>query len=176
MNVLADYGGQEGSTQQVEHGSAASRREYDRHIAEWLGNGRSGPVAPGKADADSSGLTVVELIDRYWQHVQTYYRKADGSPTSEVENFRQALRPLLRLYGHTRAADFSPLCLKALRGAMKLISDHRNKLDQLASALLRNEVLERKDIDRIMEGVPRFHRSLGQGLRVVAAARTDVGK
>ena len=61
-------------------------------------------------------------------------------------------------------------------GAMKLISDHRNKLDQLASALLRNEVLERKDIDRIMEGVPRFHRSPGQGLRVVAAARTDAGR
>ena len=66
--------------------------------------------------------------------------------------------------------------LEALRGAMKLISDHRNKLDQLASALLRNEVLERKDIDRIMEGVPRFHRSPGQGLRVVAAARTDIAK
>ena len=60
---------------------------------------------------------------------------------------------------------------EALRGAMKLISDHRTKLDQLAGALLRNEVLERKDIDRIMEGVPRFRRaSPGQGLRVVAAA------
>ena len=65
---------------------------------------------------------------------------------------------------------------EALRGAMKLISDHRNKLDQLASALLRNEVLERKDIDRIMEGVPRFHRSPGQGLRVVAASRTDTAR
>jgi cell division protease FtsH len=62
---------------------------------------------------------------------------------------------------------------EAMRGAMKLISDHRPKLDQLASALLRNEVLERKDIDRIMEGVPRFHRSPGQGLRVVAAARAE---
>src|SRR5213078_3617797 len=56
---------------------------------------------------------------------------------------------------------------EALRGAMKLIVDHRTKLDQLAGALLRNEVLERRDIDRIMEGVPRFHRSPGQGLRVV---------
>src|SRR5829696_2428099 len=65
---------------------------------------------------------------------------------------------------------------EALRGAMKLISDHRSKLDQLASALLRNEVLERKDIDRIMEGVPRFHRSPGQGLRVVAAARADAAR
>ena len=62
---------------------------------------------------------------------------------------------------------------EALRGAMRLITEHRAKLDQLAGALLRNEVLERRDIDRIMEGVPRFHRSPGQGLRVVAATRTD---
>jgi cell division protease FtsH len=62
---------------------------------------------------------------------------------------------------------------EALRGAMRLITDHRTKLDQLAGALLRNEVLERRDIDRIMEGVPRFHRTPGQGLRVVAAARGE---
>src|SRR3954447_4588955 len=62
---------------------------------------------------------------------------------------------------------------EAMRGAVRLITDHRSKLDQLASALLRNEVLERKDIDRIMEGVPRFHRSPGEGLRVVAATRTS---
>jgi cell division protease FtsH len=62
---------------------------------------------------------------------------------------------------------------EALRGAMRLITDHRAKLDQLAGALLRNEVLERRDIDRIMEGVPKFHRAPGQGLRVVAAAPLD---
>src|SRR4051795_13041005 len=60
---------------------------------------------------------------------------------------------------------------EAMRGAVRLITDHRSKLDQLATALLRNEVLERGDIDRIMEGVPRFHRSPGEGLRVVAATR-----
>jgi cell division protease FtsH len=65
---------------------------------------------------------------------------------------------------------------EALRGAMRLITDHRTKLDQLAGALLRNEVLERRDIDRIMEGVPRFHRSPGQGLRVVAATRRDASR
>ena len=62
---------------------------------------------------------------------------------------------------------------EALRGALRLITEHRVKLDQLAGALLRNEVLERRDIDRIMEGVPRFHRSPGQGLRVVAASRAS---
>jgi cell division protease FtsH len=54
---------------------------------------------------------------------------------------------------------------QAMRAAARLITEHREKLDGLAGAMLRNEVLERGDIDRIMDGVPR--------LRVVAARRTD---
>ena len=57
---------------------------------------------------------------------------------------------------------------EAMRGAVELILDHRQKLDELAVELLENEVLERDDIERIMSGIPRFHRSPGQGLRVVA--------
>ena len=63
---------------------------------------------------------------------------------------------------------------EAMRG--RGAADHRaprTSSTQLANALLRNEVLERKDIDRIMEGVPRFHRSPGEGLRVVAATRSS---
>src|SRR5829696_6537568 len=57
---------------------------------------------------------------------------------------------------------------EAKRAAARLISEHRDKLDEMAAALLRNEVLERADIDRIMAGTPRFRRGAG-GLRVVAA-------
>ena len=58
---------------------------------------------------------------------------------------------------------------EAKRAAARLISAHRDKLDEMASELLRNEVLDRADIDRIMAGTPRFRRGAG-GLRVVAAA------
>ncbi len=58
---------------------------------------------------------------------------------------------------------------EAMRGAVRLITEHRDELDQLAHALLRDEVLDRGDIDRIMGDVPRLHRSPGRGLRVVAA-------
>jgi cell division protease FtsH len=61
---------------------------------------------------------------------------------------------------------------EAMRMAVRLITDHRAQLDQLAHALLRNEVLERADIDRVMDGIPRFHRSPGHGLRMVAAQAT----
>jgi cell division protease FtsH len=57
---------------------------------------------------------------------------------------------------------------EAKRAAGRLISEHRDKLDELATALLRNEVLERADIERIMAGTRRFRRGAG-GLRVVAA-------
>jgi cell division protease FtsH len=57
---------------------------------------------------------------------------------------------------------------EAKRAATKLIVDHRDKLDELAAQLLRNEVLERGDIERIMAGTARFRRGAG-GLRVVAA-------
>src|SRR5687767_5026901 len=56
---------------------------------------------------------------------------------------------------------------EAKRSAARLIVEHRDKLDEMAAALLRNEVLERADIDRIMAGTPRFRRA-GSGLRVVA--------
>jgi cell division protease FtsH len=64
---------------------------------------------------------------------------------------------------------------EAMRSAVRIITEHREKLDNLAGALLRNEVLERREIDRIMEGVPRFYRSPGQGLRVVASRTNAPG-
>jgi cell division protease FtsH len=57
---------------------------------------------------------------------------------------------------------------EAKRSAGRLIVEHRDKLDEMAGELLRNEVLERADIDRIMADTPRFKRA-GTGLRVVAA-------
>ena len=61
---------------------------------------------------------------------------------------------------------------EAMRGAAKLIVEHRDKLDELARSLLENEVLERGDIDRIMDGTPRLERTRGNGLRVVAIEPT----
>lgn len=88
-----------------------SRRRYDVAIAEWLAAGRSLPVAP-------EALTLAELLDRYWRHVTAFYRHADGSPTSEANNVRQALRPLRHLYEQEPVAEFTPRKLKAVRQRM----------------------------------------------------------
>jgi ATP-dependent Zn protease len=65
-----------------------------------------------------------------------------------------------------RDAEQQHLADEAMRRASRLLSEHRSQLDQLAAALLRQEVLERPDIERIMAGVERRD---GRGLRVAAA-------
>jgi cell division protease FtsH len=52
-----------------------------------------------------------------------------------------------------RDEEVRELADEAFRGALSIISTHRPKLDELATTLLANEVLERPDIDRIMRGV-----------------------
>lgn len=89
--------------------SKESREKYDRLISEWLANGRRLPA---------DGMAVVELAAAYWRHVKEYYRKPDGTPTSEQDTIKQALKPLTRLFGKTPVAEFGPLRLKAVRDAM----------------------------------------------------------
>jgi len=75
---------------------------------------------------DGNDLAFVEIDGRrhYLGPYETpagrergYYVK-HGKVTDEPENIALAVRPLLRLYGRTRAADFGPRALKAVRQAM----------------------------------------------------------
>lgn len=93
------------------HGTAASKAEYRRRIAEWVANDRRIPQL-------GTNLSIAELIVAYKKHAEAYYRKPDGTPTSSIHNIRDALRLLRLLYGATPAADFGPLKLKANREAM----------------------------------------------------------
>jgi cell division protease FtsH len=67
-----------------------------------------------------------------------------------------------------RDSEQQHLADEAMRRAVRLITEHREQLDALAHGLLRNEVLEREDIDRVMDGV-ETRRQGARGLRVVAA-------
>src|SRR5205823_4667084 len=83
--------------------SPASKDEYERLIGEWLANGRRSPAAGSTCD-----LTVAELAAAYWKHAKTYYVKPDGTPTTELDTLRQAIRCLKDRYGHTNVTDFGP--------------------------------------------------------------------
>src|SRR5262245_29754386 len=96
------------------YGTPESLAEYHRLIQQWLANPRTPPAGSGKAPA----LTVNEVILAFWQHARQHYRRPDGTPTGELDNLRDALRPLRKLYGHTRARDFGPLALRTVREEM----------------------------------------------------------
>jgi hypothetical protein len=97
-------------------GSPASKEKYDRVIADWLANGRTLPAA--------NSFAIVEIIDQFWTWAGQHYRHPDGSATSEVSEFRYALRPLAYLHGMTPACDFGPLAFKAVRQLLVSGYDH----------------------------------------------------
>ncbi len=98
------------------YGSPESVAEYNRLIQEWLSQEAQSAPVPGPAE---SNPTVSELILAFWTRFATpHYRRSDGTPTGELENSKDSLRPLRKLYGHTTARDFGPLALKAVRQSM----------------------------------------------------------
>jgi integrase len=60
-------------------------------------------------------LTINGLLLRYLDFAENYYIDECGRATGELEQMKQALRPLRKLYGRSLAAEFGPLALKAVR-------------------------------------------------------------
>ncbi len=96
------------------YGTSASRKEYARVISEWEANGRRLP--PKSAEASAPDLSINELVLAYWKFAEDYY--GFGRRRGISFNVKDALRILKELYGHTPAAEFGPLALKACRAAM----------------------------------------------------------
>ena len=75
-------------------------------------------------------LTVNELLLAFLGHCEAYYRRPDGSPTSEPRTYRLALRVVQQLFGPTPAAEFGPLALKAVRQRMADLGWSRGVVNQ----------------------------------------------
>ena len=71
-----------------------------------------------------------------------------------------------------RDSEQQHLADEAMRRAVRLITEYRAQLDQLAGGLLRHEVLEREDIERIMQDVPCPRTSASGHLRIAAVKKT----
>jgi cell division protease FtsH len=73
-----------------------------------------------------------------------------------------------------RDEEIRELADEAFRGAIAIINRHRPQLDELAATLLKNEVLERGDIERIMDGIPQAAPPrIGGGKLGIAAATAE---
>lgn len=116
-------------------GSAESKDEYSRIIAEWAA--QSGDLVPPRPrDRPGEVLTITELASAYWAYVIGYYVK-DGAVTSEAECIRQALKPVRQLYGHVVARNFGPLALKTVRSAMIAQGWARNHVNRQVNRVKR---------------------------------------
>jgi integrase len=125
------------------HGSEASKQAYQRKVSEWMASNKLAAAVPSAA----SDFTVDEVFIRYWAHVTAYYVK-DGQPTGEQHALRSALTPVVNLYGPTRAADFGPLQLKAVREWMikqklsrRLINQRVNRVRRMFKWAVENAYL-----------------------------------
>lgn len=113
------------------HGSALSRRRYDRAIAEWLACGRQSPALRrrGASDPDSV-ITVTELVAAYWEHVKTAYPNKNERDTQ-----KRVLRELRALYGDTPVTEFDPIALKAVRQRFIDTGCKRSTVNHLTSRI-----------------------------------------
>ena len=91
-------------------GTAASRREYDRLITEWIANGRTSKH-PGNV---FESITIVELIAKYVDHLRATYSNF-AHHRSVPSRTKPVLRLLRDVYGRELVTDFGPLKLKAIR-------------------------------------------------------------
>lgn len=98
--------------------SPESKTEYSRVIAEMAAN-QGGVVRQRQDHVGPDDLTVNALILAFWKHAEGHYGKPRSkSSTTELENLRDALRPLRALYGRSKVKDFGPLALRTVREKM----------------------------------------------------------
>jgi cell division protease FtsH len=123
-----------------------------------------GSITTGAAD----DLKRVAEITRSMVHE---YAMGTGLTSQRLDGDSDALSEMTR---RSRDREQADLAEEAQRVARQLIVTHRKQLDQLAEQLLANEVLARKDIDRIM-GKGELKR-LPVGDRLIAIASDEEQK
>lgn len=100
-----------------DYGSPESKRACQELISQLQFHGGQLPDMPGQRSPDD--LTINELILRFLDvKVAVDYVDAAGQPTSEQYCFRQALKPLARLFGWTAVRDFDAKSLGVVQNAM----------------------------------------------------------
>jgi integrase len=90
-----------------EFNSPESKARYNKHVADWLA--KQGPNA---------GLIIEDLALQFLDHADSYYRHPDGTATGETRNLKDALEPLVMLFGQTPVVSFGPRRLKMVRDEM----------------------------------------------------------
>ena len=94
------------------HGSAGSKRKYNKLVAEFIAGGQSQSFGVKPQE-----LTLIELLAAYNKHLKSYY---GVGPESEYHRFRPVRRGLMSLYGPEPAINYGPLQYKTTRAHLML--------------------------------------------------------
>ncbi len=103
--------------------SPKSRQLYHQRVQEWEARGRQ-LLIPAEL------LTLNELAARFLIWADSYYRKPDGSVTTEYSNHHRALEVLLQTCGNLKVTEFGPLKLKIVRTAMVTLGWQRQSINR----------------------------------------------
>ena len=80
-----------------------------------------GDISPesGPETEDHPDTTLInDIIVAFMEFAEGHYVGPDGTPSGEIINLREAVKPLRVLYGYTPADKFGPLGLRAVRDKM----------------------------------------------------------
>jgi integrase len=114
------------------YNSNESRAEYARLVAE-LATGASAEAVVNQPATP----TVDEMLLAWWMWAENHYRREDGSQTNQLVEYKYTLKPLRKLYGHTKAKDFGPLALKTVREKMIEAQWCRNQINSRVGKIKR---------------------------------------
>lgn len=91
------------------HGSPESRAAYQAFLARW-------EEAQGRVTFRAApGCTVEELVAAFLGYAEGHYRRADGTNTHELGDFRRNLGHLVQLHGGLPVASYRARQLRDLR-------------------------------------------------------------
>lgn len=145
--------------------SPESLNAYHRAVAAWIEGGQSQllPATPQE-------ITIAELVAKFWEHAEVYFRKPDGTGSTELVFYKHSFKPLLKLYETFRVSEFGPRALKSVR--QQLITDNKLNRKTLNGYITRVKALFKWGVEQ--ELVPP---SIWHGLQAVAGlkrGRTEV--
>ena len=151
-----------------------THRRFARTLAEWVANGRRLPTKP-----QGHLHQVADIVGGYLEYAERYYSGPDGRPTREVENLRDAVRPLLGLYGTLPSEEFGIRQLKTLREqlilrglARKTINDRVNRVVRMFGWAAEEELCrpETYGVLRALRALKRGRSGAKEGKRVLPVA------
>jgi integrase len=93
------------------YASPESWEKYNAILSEYYANG-------GTIYQKSNDYTIAELCCSFNDHAKIYYRRQDGTKTSEVNTFKLLCTLICELYGRLPVEQFSPIKLEAVRATM----------------------------------------------------------